>query len=108
MEERLVNKLTAYSPVFGLQSGTLTGQFKKNAVLLLSDKRYSYKVAYGYVGASKPAEEFIGNKDFYDISAPLAPIKYDRYLSTLSMNKENRTVTFTIDQTFPKKYEKIR
>lgn len=99
-EERLIEKTTAYSPIFGVQYCTLTDQFEKNAAMSLSDKRYAYKINTGQ-------KKHIANKEFYEDAVPLAPIRYNRYTVTRICTSDGKPTPITIDQVYPKKYEKI-
>ena len=106
MQERFTQKATAYSPVLGSRQGEITADFAQRMRLALSDKRYGYNVSYSQNGIVK--EQAFGNKDFYEQAVPLAPIKYDRYVTQKNLTKDGQIVTLTIDQTFPKKYEARR
>ena len=99
-EERLIEKTTAYSPIFGVEYCTLTDQFEKNAAMSLSDKRYAYKISTGQ-------KKYIANKEFYEDAVPLAPIRYNRYTTTRTCTTDSKSLPVTIDQVYPKKYEKI-
>ncbi|VVB81069.1 Uncharacterised protein [uncultured archaeon] len=100
-EERLYEKVSDYSPILGTQYGTLTDQFDKNAALLLSDKRYAYKISAGQ-------KAYVANKEFYEDAVPLAPIRYNRYTITKMFTSNGKQIPVTIDQVYPKSYEKIQ
>jgi len=100
-EQRLAQKVTQYSPVFGTQANTLTKDFKKRAVLYLSEKRYGYRISAG-------GETYYGNKEFYEDAYPLAPFRYHRFTIHKRFNQNGKPVHVTIDQTFPLRYEKQR
>ena len=101
MQERLVQKITAFSPILGVQGKQLSDQFPKSATLSLSEKRYAYKVA-------SATQEYVGNKEFYEIAVPLAPIRFNRYSVNKPMFVNGVQTNIFIDQVFPKKYEKNR
>jgi len=98
-QERLFQKVAVHSPIFGVQTNTLTDEFDKAAAMRLSEKRYAYKI-------SADKEEYFGNKEFYEDAVPLAPIRYNRFIGTKRFVSNGKRVTVTVDQVFPKRYEK--
>lgn len=93
MEERLAQKITAYSPVLGTQPGQ-SGDLNQ-ARLAMSEKRHAYKVTMG-------AQSVVGNQDFYDEAIPLTPIKHRRFTYTTTLQGVKEPVT--IDQVYPERY----
>ncbi|HLC32919.1 MAG TPA: hypothetical protein VJJ82_03770 [Candidatus Nanoarchaeia archaeon] len=103
MGERLAQKITAYSPVLGAQSGRLGDITAAN--LALSEKRHAYRIT---VGDKSAEQSVVGNQDFYDEAIPLTPIKHKRFTFTTTMiqkkSTEERIVPVTIDQVYPERY----
>lgn len=95
MEERLSQKITAYSPMLGQKIGEV-GELD-GAKLQLSEKRHAYKVTVA-------AKSVLGNQDFYDEAIPLTPIKHKRFMFNTKMTKEGVLVPVTIDQVYPENY----
>ena len=95
MEERLSQKILAYSPMLGVETGQ-AGNIK-DAELVLSEKRFAYKVTVD-------KDSTIGNQEFYDEAIPLTPIKHKRFTHEATLVKEGKETPVVIDQVYPERY----
>jgi len=101
MEQRLQNKLSATSAIYGMQPGKLTSNVQENIALGLSDKAYGFKITVD-------GQTFFGNQEFFEDAKPLAPVKYQLYTSSYEYTKNNQPVIVTVEQTFPFEYGALR
>ncbi len=99
-EERLFNKLSAYSPVMGMQNGVATNS-KNSAVLYLGEKAYGYRVEAGIQVI------YTGNNEFYEDAIALIPVKYRLYAATKTYYWNGKEFEVLITQVFPNKYKKM-
>lgn len=100
MQDRLFMKSSEFSPIFG-QTNKLTGNLNKSVALELSEKKFAYNVSAG-------SQSVYGNKEFYEDAVPIASIKYDRFTSSRTLMSSSGPVVVTVDQIYPKSYEKIK
>ncbi len=93
-EERVIQNLAKYSPATGA-SNELTPNINMSLSFSLSQKKWGYKIKIGQ-------QSFYGNKQFYEIAVPIAP-NFDRFITNRTIGNTN----VTIDQVYPKRYEKF-
>lgn len=98
-EERVFQHVAKYSPVIG-STEQLTDNLDRSLQFLLSQKRFAYKITVGN-------KIIYGNQEFYDIAWPLAPVKYLRFISNKTFVTQSGSVVVTVDQVYPRKYEKV-
>ena len=96
--ERINQKLSAVSAVSGVQKMMLTPDVSRALALNPTPKKYGAKVTIGRT-------EVYYNQEFYEDAYPLAPYKYDRFISTFSKNKNNQPILITVDQTHAQEYD---
>ncbi len=111
MEQRLFNKVTEYSPVSGFKAGVVSSDFRSSAALSISEKLFGYYVYFAPFSADpdfvyRPGvdEVFYGNRDFFVVAEPLAPLKYKKFSESRRMKKGSSDVVVQLVQVYPKKY----
>jgi len=100
-QERTFQHLADYSPVTGANDNTLTPDVEQALAYSLSQKKFGYKITID-------GKKFAPNEEFYDIAAPLAPVLYYRFTANKNLKTATGTITVTVDQVYPKKYETFR
>ncbi len=98
-EERVFQHLAKYSPVTGV-TNELVDNLDRSLQFSLSQKKFAYKITIGN-------KIIYGNQEFYDIAWPLAPVKYLRFISNRTFVTQSGPVVVTVDQVYPRKYEKF-
>lgn len=98
-QERTKEHLAQYSPITGVDYTRLTSDPREATAYRLSRKQFAFKLDItGY-------DTIYGNKDFYELAMPLAPIKYEQYEHTYNIPAESGDKTVTLNQVYPKRYE---
>ncbi|RMD58275.1 hypothetical protein D6825_01385 [Candidatus Woesearchaeota archaeon] len=96
-EHRLFNKVSVFDPFLGSRK-VVRDDFRQAASLYLSEKPFAYRMSYD-------GEEYVGNRDFFDVAEPLAPIKYQKFVSERQLMKDGRKVSVKLEQVYPYEYD---
>jgi hypothetical protein len=104
-EQKIYTTLDEHDPVLGSQQGILTKDYNNvcynNTIdWSMSQKAFAFRI---YIDG----KECYGNKKFYRDARPLAPVKYELFVSNKTYQTDKGPAVVMIEQVWPPKYEKI-